>query len=147
MAMSSDTVLNVVEPLRESLNPLGFEVYPIKIGWYNAVVSAAHQLHYSADTLALVVLSTPSMFEKVFLPFLQTGCCEDFRDPIDQCVAQTVRSCVSECLPEQTVDIIFDHEMLPNRKPKFLAQTAAHVAGAARYYRPSDVQDPPWGNK
>ncbi|KAM9435471.1 cyanocobalamin reductase / alkylcobalamin dealkylase isoform 2-T2 [Clarias gariepinus] len=147
MAMSSDTVLNVVEPLRESLTPLGFEVYPLKIGWYNAVVSPAHQLYYSADTLALVVLSTPSMFEKVFLPFLQTGCCEDVRDPIDQCVAQTVRSCVSECLPEQTVDIIFDHEMLPNRKPKFLAQTAAHVAGAARYYRPSDVQDPPWGDK
>ncbi|XP_053098340.1 cyanocobalamin reductase / alkylcobalamin dealkylase isoform X2 [Pangasianodon hypophthalmus] len=148
MATSCDTVVNViVQPLRETLNSLGFEVYPLKIGWYNAVVSQAHQLQYSADTLALVVLSTPSMFEKVFLPFLRTGCCKGVRDPVDQCVAQTIKSCVSKCLPDQSVDITFDYELLPNRKPKFLAQTAAHVAGAARYYQPSDIQDPPWGNK
>ncbi|KAI5623574.1 methylmalonic aciduria and homocystinuria type C protein-like [Silurus asotus] len=144
MATSVDVL---VQPFREALNVLGFEVYPLKIGWYNAVVSQAHQLQYSADTLALVVLSTPSMFEKVFLPFLQKNCCQGVRDPIDQCVAQTINSCVSECLHDQNVEISFDYEMLPSRKPKFLAQSAAHVAGAAYYYRPSDVQDPPWGNK
>ncbi|XP_053470576.1 cyanocobalamin reductase / alkylcobalamin dealkylase [Ictalurus furcatus] len=148
MATSCDTVVNVViQPLRESLNSLGFEVYPLKIGWYNAVVSQAHQLQYSVDTLALVVLSTPSMFEKVFLPFLQKGCCGGVSDPIDKCIAQTIKSCISECLPDQSVDITFDYEMLPSRKPKFLAQTAAHVAGAAYYYKPSEIQDPPWGSK
>jgi len=45
------------------------------------------------------------------------------------------------------VDIIFDYEILPSRKPKFLAQTAAHVAGAAYYYQRKDVKLDPWGKK
>ncbi|XP_062858199.1 cyanocobalamin reductase / alkylcobalamin dealkylase [Trichomycterus rosablanca] len=147
MATLCTNVEDIIQPLQESLVSLGFEVYPFKIGWYNAVVSQAHQLQYSPDTLALVVLSTPSMFEKVFLPFLQSCSCEGIRDPIDQCVSDAINSCVSKCLPGYCVNISFDYEMLPSRKPKFLAQTAAHVAGAARYYQSSDIQDPPWGNK
>lgn len=42
---------------------------------------------------------------------------------------------------------MFDYEMLPSRKPKFLAQTAAHVAGAAYYYQRKDVKCDPWGKK
>lgn len=42
---------------------------------------------------------------------------------------------------------MFDYEILPNRKPKFLAQTAAHVAGAAYYYQRKDVKLDPWGKK
>lgn len=42
---------------------------------------------------------------------------------------------------------MFDYELLPNRKPKFLAQTAAHVAGAAYYYQRKDVKLDPWGKK
>lgn len=42
---------------------------------------------------------------------------------------------------------MFDYEMLPSRKPKFLAQTAAHVAGAAYYYQRKDVKFDPWGKK
>lgn len=38
----------------------------------------------------------------------------------------------------------YDYELLPSRKPKFLAQTAAHVCGAAFYYQQSDVKDQPW---
>lgn len=41
----------------------------------------------------------------------------------------------------------YDYEMLPSRKPKFLAQSAAHVAGAVYYYQRSDVPDHPWGEK
>lgn len=52
-----------------------------------------------------------------------------------------------QSLADQQVDIMFDYEMLPNRKPKFLAQTAAHVAGAAYYYQRKDVQQDPWGEK
>ncbi|XP_007259558.3 cyanocobalamin reductase / alkylcobalamin dealkylase [Astyanax mexicanus] len=147
MATSGHNVDNVVRTLRESLKTLGFEVYPFKIGWYNAVVSQAHQLKYSADTLAVVVLSTPSMFENSFLPFLQRCSWKDIRDPVDQCVAHAISTCVSEHFSDQSVDISYDYEMQSNRKPKFLAQTAAHVAGAARYYQHTDIEDPPWGNK
>ena len=45
------------------------------------------------------------------------------------------------------MDVIFDYEILPSRKPKFLAQTAAHVAGAAYYYQRKDVKLDPWGKK
>lgn len=66
-----------------------------QVGWYNAVLSPAHHLQYPADTLAVVVLSSPSMFERCFLPFLRSQCCEGLRDPIDQCSAHTVSSAVS----------------------------------------------------
>lgn len=45
------------------------------------------------------------------------------------------------------MDVIFDYEILPSRRPKFLAQTAAHVAGAAYYYQRKDVKLDPWGEK
>lgn len=45
------------------------------------------------------------------------------------------------------MDVRYDYELLPNRKPKFLAQTAAHVSGASFYYQQSDVTDHPWGEK
>lgn len=62
-----------------------------------------------------------------------------------------IRPCVlislSQCFPSQSVDVSYDYEMLPNRRPKFLAQTAAHVSGAAYYYQKSDVHSPPWADK
>lgn len=45
------------------------------------------------------------------------------------------------------MDVSYDYELLPSRKPKFLAQTAAHVAGAAFYYQQFDVRDQPWHEK
>lgn len=36
---------------------------------------------------------------------------------------------------------IQDFELYPNRKPKALMQTAAHVAGAAYYYQKADVEN------
>ncbi|KAJ8277859.1 hypothetical protein GJAV_G00080950 [Gymnothorax javanicus] len=140
-----------VEVIRSSLNDtlslLGFEVYPFKIGWYNAVLSSALRLPYSDDTLAVVVLSTPSMFEKVFRPFMLSGRHTGVSDPIDQSIKHCITTCVSQCFPGQEVNISFDYEMLPSRKPKFLAQTAAHVAGAAYYYQRSDIAADPWGEK
>lgn len=52
-----------------------------------------------------------------------------------------------QIFPDQKVDVIFDYEILPSRRPKFLAQTAAHVAGAAYYYQRKDVKLDPWGEK
>ncbi|XP_036378544.1 cyanocobalamin reductase / alkylcobalamin dealkylase [Megalops cyprinoides] len=133
--------------LRDSLTPLGFEVYPFKIGWYNAVLSPSFHLPYPEDTLAAVVLSTPSMFERAFIPFLESHSCEGVTDPIDQCIRHSISTCVTQNFPGKEVNISYDYEMLPNRKPKFLAQTAAHVAGAAYYYQRTDVMDDPWGEK
>ena len=58
----------------ESLNDSrGFESHPFKVGWYNDSVGDKFQLPYSSDTLAFVIISQPSMFEKAFLPFVETS--------------------------------------------------------------------------
>ncbi|XP_006635366.3 cyanocobalamin reductase / alkylcobalamin dealkylase [Lepisosteus oculatus] len=147
MAESGSNVEIVEGRLREVLTPLGFEVYPLQVGWYNAVLPPSLHLGHPSDTLAAVVLSAPAMFESSFLPFLRSQACGSVRDPIDQCVAHYLPRAVAQCFPGQQVEISYDYEMLPNRKPKFLAQTAAHVAGAAYYYQQRDVADNPWGNK
>ncbi|XP_034635735.1 methylmalonic aciduria and homocystinuria type C protein isoform X1 [Trachemys scripta elegans] len=121
-------------------------LYLLKVGWYNAVLQPSFHLQYSEDTLAFIVLSTPSMFDRAFKPFVDKQLLKKINDPVDQCVSYHL-SLVKESLPDQRVDIIYDYEILPNRKPKFLAQTAAHVAGAAYYYQRKDVRCDPWGEK
>ncbi|XP_042272531.1 cyanocobalamin reductase / alkylcobalamin dealkylase isoform X2 [Thunnus maccoyii] len=147
MAASSDNVGSVTGLLENCVSKHGFEVYPLKIGWYNSVLPASLRLVYPDDCLAVVVLSTPDMFEQAFLPFMQERGYQRMCDPIDQCVKHYVSSAVSQCFPGQKVDVRYDYELLPSRKPKFLAQTAAHVSGAAFYYQQSDVTDHPWGQK
>ncbi|XP_030427829.1 methylmalonic aciduria and homocystinuria type C protein isoform X2 [Gopherus evgoodei] len=132
--------------VRGCLCDFGFEVSPLKVGWYNAVLQPSFHLRYSEDTLAFIVLSTPSMFDRAFKPFVDKQLLKKINDPVDQCVSYHL-SLVKESLPDQRVDIIYDYEILPNRKPKFLAQTAAHVAGAAYYYQRKDVRCDPWGEK
>lgn len=58
-----------------------------QVGWYNAVVQPAFHLPYPDDTLAFVVLSTPSMFEKALKPFVNKERLKIIRDPVDQCVS------------------------------------------------------------
>ncbi|XP_029906095.1 cyanocobalamin reductase / alkylcobalamin dealkylase isoform X2 [Myripristis murdjan] len=118
-----------------------------EIGWYNAVLSPPLRLAYPDDTLAVVVLSTPAMFEQAFLPFMEKRSCQGLSDPIDQCVKHYINSTVSQCFSGINVGVSYDYEMLPSRKPKFLAQTAAHVSGAAFYYRQADVPEQPWADK
>ncbi|XP_067088259.1 cyanocobalamin reductase / alkylcobalamin dealkylase-like [Osmerus mordax] len=147
MATPRVNVEDFRRPLHDSLSKLGFEVHPFKIGWYNAVLPSALRVPHSDDTLAVLVISTPSMFELAFLPFLESNGCQGLSDPIDQCVKHNVTTAVSQCFPEEQVEVSFDYEMLPSRKPRFLAQTAAHVCGAAYYYQQADVPDQPWGDK
>ncbi|XP_035990474.1 cyanocobalamin reductase / alkylcobalamin dealkylase-like, partial [Fundulus heteroclitus] len=146
MAASPASVEGVIEPLGNCLTTLGFEVYPLKVGWYNSVLPPSFHLPYPDDTLAAVVLSTPAMFEQAFLPFLEQRGFHKLCDPVDQCVRHCVSSAVSQ-FSELKVDVRYDYELLPSRKPKFLAQTAAHVSGAAFYYQQSDVTDQPWAEK
>ncbi|KAG8437032.1 hypothetical protein GDO86_007932 [Hymenochirus boettgeri] len=140
------THVGLKEQLQKVLDPFGFEVYPFKIGWYNAVLEPTFYLSYNEDTLAFVILSTPSMFEKAFKPFLNEQKLEHVRDPIDQCVAYHM-SLVKEVFPCYKLDIIYDYELHPNRRPKVLMQTAAHISGATYYYQRKDVQHDPWGDK
>ncbi|XP_037105949.1 cyanocobalamin reductase / alkylcobalamin dealkylase isoform X2 [Syngnathus acus] len=147
MAASAVNVENVKKLLEDSLLKLGFEVYTLKVGWYNSVLPTKLQLPYPNDSLAVVLLSTPAMFEQAFLPFMEEKGCQGLSDPIDQCVKHCVTSALTQNFPRQKVDVSYDYELLPSRKPKFLAQTAAHVSGAAFYYQQSDVSDQPWANK
>ncbi|XP_076582386.1 cyanocobalamin reductase / alkylcobalamin dealkylase isoform X1 [Chaetodon auriga] len=147
MAASTVNVDGITELLENFLSKFGFEVYPLKVGWYNSLLPPTLRLSYPDDSLAVVVLSTPSMFEQAFLPFMEERGCQGLSDPIDQCVKHCVSSAVSQCFPGQDVDVRYDYELLPSRKPKFLAQTAAHVSGAAFYYQQSDVRDQPWAEK
>ncbi|XP_064789290.1 cyanocobalamin reductase / alkylcobalamin dealkylase [Oncorhynchus masou masou] len=148
MALPTVNVEDVRKALSNNLSKLGFEVYPLKIGWYNVVLPPSLHLSYPDDTLGAVVLSTPAMFEQAFLPFMESrGWKGVSADPIDQCVKHCINNTVSECFPGVKVDVSYDYEMLPSRKPKFLAQSAAHVAGAVYYYQRSDIPDHPWGEK
>ncbi|KAG7513538.1 methylmalonic aciduria and homocystinuria type C protein [Solea senegalensis] len=147
MAATTLNVDSVIEPLEDSLSKLGLEVYPLKVGWYNSLLPASFHLSYPDDSLAVVVLSTPAMFELAFLPFIEEQRFQGLRDPIDQCVKHCVSGAVSQCFPGQKVDVRYDYELLPSRKPRFLAQTAAHVSGAAFYYQQSDVTDQPWADR
>ncbi|XP_014651972.1 PREDICTED: methylmalonic aciduria and homocystinuria type C protein isoform X2 [Ceratotherium simum simum] len=97
-------------------------------------------------TLAFLVLSTPAMFDQALKPFLQSCHLRPLTDPVDQCVAYHLGR-VRESLPELQMEVIADYEVHPNRRPKILAQTAAHVAGAAYYYQRQDVEADPWGTQ
>ncbi|XP_048394902.1 cyanocobalamin reductase / alkylcobalamin dealkylase [Stegostoma tigrinum] len=132
--------------LSEWLGPLGFQCAPFKIAWYNAFVQPSFHLQYQDDTLAFVVLSTPQMFEKAFKPYIADMLWATVRDPIDECVVHYF-TLLKKNFSDHRIETIHDFEMFPNRKPKILVQTAAHVAGAAYYYQMKDVQQNPWGEK
>ncbi|XP_069594112.1 cyanocobalamin reductase / alkylcobalamin dealkylase [Ranitomeya imitator] len=136
--------VEILEKLQGALQSQGFEVYPFQIGWYNGVLDPVFHLSYPLDTLACVVLSAPSMFEKSFKPFLAQHELQSLRDPIDQCVSYHM-ALVQERFSDHDVDVIYDYELHPNRRPKVLMQTAAHVSGGAYYYQRKDVEQDPWG--
>jgi len=124
------------------LEPFGFECHPFLTGWYNQLVSEKFQLRHPPSTAAVVVISQPSMFEKAFLPFLQ----EEFdptqiRDPIDQCMLfyfQKVKKYFSEL--EIEVESLHDFQLDSRRRPRILVQTAGHVSGAVRFYKPNELE-------
>lgn len=130
--------------LNDFLNPLGFETHPFLVGWYNDKVGDKFRLSFPADTLAFVVLSRPSMFENTFVPFVSRSGKDSSdggtRDPIDQCMLETFAK-IKDVLKEHETVAMHDFELAPNRRPKILVQTAAHVSGAVRFFRAEDVED------
>ena len=67
-----DVVGDLQREIETVLSPNGFEVRPFLTGWYNELVADKFHLDYPEDTLAFVIISQPSMFEKAFLPFLSS---------------------------------------------------------------------------
>ncbi|KAF7485121.1 cyanocobalamin reductase / alkylcobalamin dealkylase [Marmota monax] len=139
-------VAELKQKIEDTLCPFGFEVYPFQVAWYNELLPPAFHLPLPGPTLAFLVLSTPAMFDQALKPFLQSHHLQSLTDPVDQCVAYHLRR-VRQSLPELQMEVIADYEVYPNRRPKILAQTAAHVAGAAYYYQRQDVEADPWGTQ
>ncbi|XP_055258244.1 cyanocobalamin reductase / alkylcobalamin dealkylase [Moschus berezovskii] len=139
-------VADLKQKIEDTLCPFGFEVHPFQVAWYNALLPPAFHLPLPGPTLAFLVLSTPAMFDRALKPFLQSHHLQPLTDPVDQCVAYHLGR-VRESFPELQIEVIADYEVHPNRRPKILAQTAAHVAGAAYYYQRQDVESDPWGTQ
>ena len=49
---------------------------------------------YDDDTVAFLIVSTPSMFEKLFLPYALDVSKNLTRDPIDCCVQEKIQSVI-----------------------------------------------------
>lgn len=121
----------------------GLEAHPFKVGWYNSQVEPAFRLGYHDDTLAILLLSTPAMFERLLLPYLMSPSLESGSlDPVDRCHKELFED-VARIL-NRTATILQDFELDAKRKPKVLVQTAGHVSGAVQYYQRSDVVPDPW---
>ena len=55
---------------------------------------------YPDDALAFIILSTPAMFEKCFIPFIKSvpQPMNGLRDPLDQCIGQKVLQIKQVCV-------------------------------------------------
>lgn len=109
------------------------------------------RLPYVDNTAAWVVISQPSMFERLFEPYLKatqkdSSCSRWTKDPLDECLLQYLKQLVRNVTTQYEVDVIQDYEMHPDRRPKILMQTAGHVAGAVYYCQRQDVDKmaDPW---
>ena len=130
-------VTDLKTKIGDILFPHGFEAEPFLTGWYNELVSSKFQLDYPPDTLAFIIISQPSMFEKAFLPFLG-GCVEvGVQDPVDQSMLHYF-SHLHALAPSVTT--LHDFQLSPSRRPRILVQTAGHVAGAVTFYQAGDYQ-------
>ncbi len=137
----------LLKRLRGELEGKGLEIHPFKLGWYNSIVDRPFCFSDdSADTLAVCVVNTPSMFEQLFLPYLRSQYHQGQLDPLDQCLSDFLKQ-VRRNLGESGVEIIQDFEMDGMRRPKVIMQSAGHVAGAAFYYQRGDVDPDPWDKR
>lgn len=122
----------------------GVSCHPFLLGWYHDKVAAPFHFPCSEDTLAVLLVSTPAMFEQLFIPYLRSPHYAPGRlDPLDQCFKHFFSE-LKDQFPSCDVEAIHDFELHPTRKPRVLVQTAGHVAAVARYYQRDDVAPDPW---
>ena len=116
-----------------------------QVGWYNNQVDGKFNLPYDEDVLAWIVISIPSMFEKLFKPFILSEWSDDtILDPLDECMKRYFAT-IQRDFSQHKFVVIQDFELHPDRRPKVLVQTAGHTAGACYYYQRQDLQEgDPW---
>ncbi|KJH49183.1 hypothetical protein DICVIV_04684 [Dictyocaulus viviparus] len=160
--MVSPTVnINFVSPLPR-INPPPVNKVPLQIGDYNDAVDKNFKLPYENDVTGVLVLSTPDMFDISFqgwvlMKYEEFGSFEALSENVSSPIEEFLRSRMTplcEKLNELGIEyeLVYDHSLSPNRKPRILMQTCGHVAGAAYYYQPSHVSSEDWsplssGNK
>lgn len=142
---------DITTRLSNILCPLGFEIYPFQVGWYNEQVEEPFRFDLPYATLCYTVVSTPDMFENSFIPFLcKTGTSKNpaVMDLLDKNM-QHCFTLVKETFPTEDVEAIHDYELAATRRPKVLVQPAGHVSGATFYYTRSCLNPDPFppGNK
>ena len=145
-AAADGEVDDILATLESGCANTGVTCDPFLLGWYHQKLSPTFHLPHSEDTLAVLLTSTPSMFEHLFLPYLSSPhYSHTHLDPLDQCLKHFF-SRLTSLFPSRGVEAIHDFEMCPaTRRPRVLVQTAGHVAGVAYYYRREDVHPPdPW---
>ncbi|CAG2117389.1 unnamed protein product [Medioppia subpectinata] len=105
------------------------------------MVSADFHLPFDGNCLAFTIISTPDMFENAFIPYIRMRNTADMLDPINHCMKHYLNKlCMTLSRHSSSVEVIHDFDLqMPNRRPKVLAQTAAHVSGAAFYYKPDVI--------
>lgn len=88
--MKSSEIVNL---LNGELEHHDFECYPFNVDWYNHFVNEKYKLNYDANTLGVLILNGPRMFEKLFLSYLfdsfghNLSGIDSLNDPIDSCLA------------------------------------------------------------
>jgi len=60
----------------------------LQVGWYNDQVIEKFRFPYPDDTLALLVVSTPDLFDKGLVPFIQKQECLGKGDVLDCCIRE-----------------------------------------------------------
>ncbi|GFY61864.1 methylmalonic aciduria and homocystinuria type C protein homolog, partial [Trichonephila inaurata madagascariensis] len=138
--VNPDDVTSIQHELERNYGSLGFEFHPFKIGWYNSFVRPIFKLDYNEDTVAFLIISSPKMFERAFIPFLQkqSNQLSGLKDPIDECM-QFYLSRITELFSNYDIKVVHDFELHPNRRPKIVMQSVAHASGAAYLYHPSSL--------
>ena len=134
--------------LKSKLENHGIEVHFFKVQWYNENVDNIFNLDYPKNTLSCVILTKPDFFEKAFIPYVKSNkiCTPNKKDLIDNCIKIHINRALNDLQAYGPV-CMYDYELLPNRRPKVLVQTAAHISGAAFYYQQKHLQADYQGKK
>ena len=138
----------IMSSLAKEADTFGLQISPFRVGWYNdALKDKRFAFEDDPNTLGFVVISTPSMFEKTFLPYLnqETDPGENnfgIKDPLDRCMKETFHRLSKSYSDEYDIVHMHDFEISPiNKRPKVLVQTAGHVSGAVRFYQKCDLDE------
>ncbi|VDM52867.1 unnamed protein product [Angiostrongylus costaricensis] len=132
----------------------GFETHLFKVGDYNNAVSIHFKLPYDNSAAGILILSTPDMFDVSFkrwflAKYMEFGSLEALSETVSSPIQEFLQSRLDPlCEKFDELDIeyelLHDHSLSINRKPRILMQTCGHISGAAYYYQPFQVGFERW---